>query len=92
MSQDQECIIPNNIYTSYMAFYRVTNGRKKYTPTHKPHSPPDVRVEIAASCIYVSLCFDADISSGQAAVQNPFPNHNLWEDGHLCLPKHTALS
>jgi len=35
MSQDQECIIPNNIYTSYMAFYRVTNGRKNiYPPTN----------------------------------------------------------
>lgn len=64
---------------------------EKYTPTHKPHSPSNVRVEIAASGVYVSLCFDGDISSGQAAVQDPFPNHNLWKDGHLCLPKHTAL-
>ncbi len=89
MSQDQKSF-PNNIYTSYIAFYRGTKSRNIYTPTNKPHSSSDVRVEIAAGSVYVSLCFDGDISSGQAAIQDPFPNHNLWEYGYLCLPKHTA--
>lgn len=50
-----------------MAFYRVTSA-EKYTPTNKPHSPSDVRVEIAASSIYVSLCLDGNVSSGHTAV------------------------